>query len=297
MTTYRQDDILGLVKKRTVLFDGALGTTLMAEGLPSGDLPERWNLEAPEKVKSVHKRYFEAGSDVVLTNSFGANRLKLKKKNLDRDVFQLNTQGAQLAKAVRPPHRFVAGDMGPSGELIAPLGTVTAQEMEEIFAEQAKALASGEVDLIIVETMFSLQEALAALRGVRKVTDCPLFVSLTYESKNRGYFTMMGETPEVCAKALESEGVDVVGANCTLGSREMIPLARVLRDATSLPVIIQPNAGKPRLKDGETIYDQDPEEFADDVQAIVEEGVNLVGGCCGTTPKFISALHRRLFDR
>jgi len=297
MTTDRQDDILGLVKKRTVLFDGAMGTTLMAEGLPSGDSPERWNLQEPEKVKSVHKRYFEVGSDVVLTNSFGANRLKLKKKDLDRDVFQLNTQGAQLAKAVRPPDRFVAGDMGPSGELIVPLGTSTAQEMEEIFAEQAKALASGEVDLIIVETMFSLQEALAALRGVRKVTGCPLFVSMTYESKNQGYFTMMGETPEVCTKALESEGVDVVGANCTLGSREMIPLARVLRDSTSLPVIIQPNAGKPRLKDGKTIYDQDPEEFADDVQAIVEEGVNLVGGCCGTTPKFISALRRRLFGQ
>ncbi len=212
-------------------------------------------------------------------------------------MFQLNTRAARLAKGVSPPNRFVAGDIGPSGGLIAPNGNFTAQELEGIFAEQAKALASGQVDLIIVETMFSLQEALAALRGVRKVADCPVFVSMTYESKNRGYFTMMGETPGVCVKALEREGADVVGANCTLGSREMIPLAETIRHCTGLPVIIEPNAGKPRLEGGKTVYDQDPEEFAEDVQAMVEAGINAVGGCCGTTPEFISVLHSRLFGQ
>jgi len=289
-----REDILGLVRRRTVLLDGAMGTMLMAEGLQGGEAPETWNRHKPEVVKSVHRRYFEAGSDVVLTNTFGGNRLKLGKADRADEVFQLNALAGELAKAASPPDRFVAGDVGPSGELIAPLGSFEAEHLEEIFAEQAQALISGGVDLIIIETMFSLQEALAALRGVRKAGPCPVFVSMTYEMKDRGFFTLMGETPEVCTKTLEHEGADVVGANCTIGSREMIPLVGILRSSTTLPVIVQPNAGKPLFKNGKTVYDEPPEAFAEDIQSMVEEGANVVGGCCGTTPEFISAVHRRL---
>lgn len=297
METDHQEDILALVGRRIVILDGAMGTMLMAEGLPGGEAPEIWNFHKPENVRSIHRRYFAAGCDVVLTNTFGGNRLKLRKKKLDGEVFRLNALAAELAKGVSPPDKFVAGDIGPSGELIAPLGSLTAEQLEETFAEQAQALVSGGVDLIIIQTMFSLREALTALRGVRRVSQCPVFVSMTYERKERGFFTLMGETPEVCTKNLEHEGADGVGANCTIGSREMIPLARILRDSTRIPVIVQPNAGKPLVKDGKTVYRQAPEEFAEDIQSMVEEGVNLVGGCCGTTSKFISAIHRQLFGQ
>ncbi len=282
------------MKKRVVLFDGAIGTMLMAEGLQAGDVPETWNRDKPETVKSIHRRYFGAGADVVLTNTFGGNRIKLGKRNLENEAYRLNALAAELAKAVCPPDKFVAGDIGPCGELIAPLGSLEAQDLEDVFAEQTQALVSGGVDLVVIQTMFSLQEALAALRGVRRVAHCPVFVSMTFERKDNRYFTMMGETPEVCVKALESEGADTVGVNCTIGSGEMIPLAKILRESTSLPLIVQPNAGKPVVRDGKTVYDQTPEEFAEDIQVMLREGINAVGGCCGTTPEFISAIHDRV---
>ena len=291
-----RQDILTLVRRRTVLLDGAFGTMLMAEGLQSGDVPEAWNLNRPEVVRSIHKRYFEAGADVVLTNSFGGNRLKLEKADRADEVVRLNRLAAELATAVRPADGFVAGDVGPSGELVAPVGSLDAGCLEDVFAEQAEALISGGVDLIVIETFFSLEEALAALRGVRKVGPCPVFVSMTYESKDRGFFTLMGETPERCTKTLEDEGADGVGANCTIGSREMIPLARILRENASLPILVQPNAGKPILENGKTVYRQTPEEFVEDILTMVQCGVNVVGGCCGTTPAFISAVHRRLHE-
>jgi methionine synthase I (cobalamin-dependent) len=292
-----QNDILALLGKRVVILDGAMGTMLMAEGLQGGDAPERWNLEKPDIVQSIHRRYFEVGSDAVLTNTFGGNRLKLERKGLKHEVVRLNTLAAELAKTERPPGKFVAGDIGPSGELAVPLGRLTPQYLEEIFAEQAQALVAGGADFIIIETMFSLEEALAALRGARRVDGGPAFVTMTYEKKDKGFFTLMGETPEVCTKRLEHEGADGIGANCTLGSTEMIPLVGILRESTSLPVIVQPNAGKPIIKDGKTMYDQTPDAFASDIQVMVDAGANVVGGCCGTTPQFISAIHRSLFGQ
>ena len=287
-------DILALVNQRIVLLDGGMGTMLMVEALAGGELPESWNLERPDVIQSIHKRYFEAGADVVLTNSFGGNRLKLTKKQRDKDVERINTRAAQLARAVTPPGRFVAGDMGPSGELLTPVGDYAPEELEEVFEEQARALISGGVDLILIETMFSLQEALTALKGARRAGHGPVFVSITYERKGDRFVTIMGDTPERCVKKLEQEGADGVGANCTIRSDEMIPLAAILRGLTSLPVVVEPNAGTPRVKDGSVIYTQTPDDFANDVEAMVRHGVNVVGGCCGTTPEFISAIHARL---
>ncbi len=286
-----------MVKQRVVLFDGALGTTLMARGLSSGEAPERWNVERPEVVKEVHRAYFSAGSDVVQTNTFGGNRFKLRGKGMEGDLLRINQAGVQLAMDVCPPGRFVAGDVGPSGELMVPLGSHTVEEMEEVFAEQGQILAETGVDLISIETMFSLEEALAALRGIRGITGLPIFVSMSFDLKPSGFFTLMGESPEACVKALEENGADVLGSNCQLGSREMVDLTREIRSWSKAPVIVQPNAGSPVQREERTMYEQPPEEFAEDIVRIVEEGANVIGGCCGTTPIFIEKVRQRLSDR
>lgn len=289
--------ILDLVKQRVVLFDGALGTMLMARGLSSGEAPEKWNVERPEVVKEIQRAYFAAGSDVVQTNTFGGNRFKLQDKGMEGDLLRINQAAVQLAREVCPPGRFVAGDVGPSGKLIAPFGPCAAEEMEGVFAEQGQILADAGVDLISIETMFSLEEALAALRGIRGITPLPVFVSMTFDRNPRGFFTLMGETPETCVRALEENGADVLGSNCKLGSREMVDLIQEIRSLAKVPVIAQPNAGEPILKDGMTVYEQSPEAFAEDMLRIVEVGANVVGGCCGTTPIFIEKLRQRLSDQ
>ena len=289
--------LLDLVRQRVVLFDGALGTTLMARGLSSGEAPEKWNLERPEVVKEIHRAYFSAGSDVVQTNTFGGNRLKLRDKQLEDDLLRINQTAVRLAREGCPPGKFVAGDIGPSGKLIAPLGPYDVREIEAVFAEQGRVLVEAGVDLISIETMFSLEEALAALRGIRGVTELPIFVSMTFDLKPKGFFTLMGETPKACVRALEENGADALGSNCQLGSREMVDLIREMRKWTAVPIIAQPNAGLPILKGGVTVYEQSPEEFARDILMVVEVGANVVGGCCGTTPLFIEKARQRLFDQ
>ena len=289
--------ILDLVKQGIVLFDGALGTMLITRGVSSGEAPEKWNMERPEVVKEIHRAYFSAGSDVVQTNTFGGNRFKLSEKELDGDLLRINQTAVNLAKGVCPPGKFVAGDVGPSGKLMQPFGPYDIKEMEKNFAEQGQILVDAGVDLISVETMFSLEEALAALRGIRGVTDLPIFVSITFDQKPKGFFTLMGETPEACVRALEENGADVLGSNCQLGSREMVDLIKVIRGWAKIPVIAQPNAGSPILKGGMTVYEQSPEEFVEDILRIVEVGAHVVGGCCGTTPLFIEKVRQRLSHR
>ena len=292
-----QHSLLDLVSQRVVLFDGALGTTLMARGLSSGEAPEKWNVERPEVVKEIHRAYFSAGSDVIQTNTFGGNRFKLRDKQLEGDLGRINQTAVRLAREVRPPGKFIAGDVGPSGKLMAPLGPYRATEIEAVFAEQGQILVDAGADLISIETMFSLEEALAALRGIREITDLPIFVSMTFDLKPKGFFTLMGETPKACVKALEENGADVLGSNCQLGSGEMVDLIKEMRNWTTVPIIAQPNAGSPILKGGVTVYEQSPEEFAQDILRIIEVGANVVGGCCGTTPLFIEKARQSLFDR
>lgn len=289
--------LLDLVKQRVVLFDGALGTMLMARGLSSGEAPEKWNVEKPDVLTEIHRDYFSAGADVVQTNTFGGNRIKLSEKQLEGDLVRINQRAVRLAKGVCPPGKFVAGDVGPSGKLMEPFGPYDVEEMEKNFAEHGQILVDAGVDLISIETMFSLEEASAALRGIRGVTDLPIFVSMTFDRKPKGFFTLMGETPEACVRTLEENGADVVGSNCQLGSREMVDLIQEIRSWAKVPVIAQPNAGSPTLRGGMTIYEQSPGEFAEDILKIVEGGADVVGGCCGTTPGFIEETRQRLFDR
>jgi methionine synthase I (cobalamin-dependent) len=178
--------ILELVKQRVVLFDGALGTMLMARGLSSGEAPEKWNVKKPEVIKEIHRDYFSAGADVVHTNTFGGNRFKLSEKQLEGDLVRINQRAVRLAKGVCPPGKFVAGDVGPSGKLMEPFGPYDVEEMEKNFAEHGQILVDAGVDLISIETMFSLEEASAALRGIRGVTDLPIFVSMTFDRRCSG---------------------------------------------------------------------------------------------------------------
>ena len=279
--------LLEKLKEKTILFDGALGTMLMESGHDSAKGPILLNLEQPDLVVDIQKQYYEAGSDVVVTNTFGGNPLKLAAAGLDQQLEPLNREGVRLTRQACPDGKFVAGDMGPCGKMLQPLGDVTREDMRENFFLQAKLLMDSGVDLIAIETMYSLEEALAAVSGVRRAGDILLLVSITFSQTPNGFFTMMGEDIARCTSALEDAGVDIIGANCTLNSSDIIGLTTELRAATVKPILIQPNAGQPVTHKGQTYYEQSPAEFAADAGKIKAAGADMIGGCCGTTPEFI----------
>lgn len=282
--------ILELGKERVVLFDGAMGTMLFSYRLPSDEPPELWNLSHPEIVSKIHQRYAWAGADVIQTNTFGANRIKLRKTGNEKGIEKLNLSAVEIAKEVCPPDKYVAGNIGPSGEFLEPVGKVKLEELKRAFCEQAEILQSAGVDIFSIETMYDLREALAAVEGVKEVSSLPLFVCMTFEKKPKGYFNLMGDEVSSSMKKLEDAGADVVGANCTLGSKDMTELVPILRKSTALPIIVQPNAGMPKIIKGKTVYLQKATSFAEDIIEIVKLGANYVGGCCGTTPGFIKML-------
>jgi len=286
--------ILDLAKKKTVIFDGAMGTMLMAAGLKAGESPELWNIEKPSLVTDIHRRYYEAGSDAVHTNTFGGNAIKLADRGLSDRMETINVEAAKLAREACPAGKFVAGDIGPTGKLIKPLGDMVLEEAEETFFRQAQALIKGGVDLISIETMFSLEEALAALRASKRLGKVPVIAALTFNRTKKGFFTMMGEGVNQAVSAFEQAGADVIATNCSLGSRDMIDLTKELRAATRKPILVQPNAGKPVTQKGVTSYQQTPAEFAKDGMEIKNSGADMIGGCCGTNPEFIRALAEAL---
>lgn len=279
-----------------LLLDGAIGTMLMDAGHASTRSPILLNLEQPDLVAEVHQQYFEAGSDVVIANTFGGNPLKLAAEGLETQLEVLNRNGVELTQSVCPADRFVAGDMGPCGKMLKPLGEVTPEELRENFHRQANVLIDAGADLIAIETMYSLDEALAALNAVRDAGEIPTLVSITFNQNPKGYFTMMGENVARCAAALEDAGADIIGANCTLNSRDMVDLTADLRASTAKPIAIQPNAGQPVVRNGVTCYEQSPAEFAADVRKIMDAGADIIGGCCGTTPEFIQAIKAEIVE-
>lgn len=289
-------DLIGLAGRRIVLLDGAMGTELMARGLPQGACPEAWNADRPEVVRDVHAAYFAAGSDAVSTNSFGGSRIKLAAHGLEGRTAELNSAAARLARAVAPAGRFVAGSMGPTGKFLKPQGEFTEDEFEAAYAEQAAALAEGGADVLLIETQYDLREALCALRGARRATSLPVLATMTFNAVPRGYFTLMGDPVARCLQELGREGAAAVGANCTLNSEQMAGLVTVMRRETALPLVAQANAGKPVLgPDGSVTYSQGLEDYVRFVPDIVRGGANLVGGCCGTSPAFIEAMAESLF--
>jgi 5-methyltetrahydrofolate--homocysteine methyltransferase len=286
---------LEIVKARTVLLDGAMGTELMARGLAQGAPPEIWNVERPEAVKAVHASYISAGADVVSTNSFGGNPLRLAAHGLEGRAHELNAAAARLAREAAPAGRFVAGSMGPTGNFLKPQGTSREEDFVAAFAEQAGSLADGGVDFFLIETQYDLREALAAVRGARSVSPLPILVTMTFNIFPKGYFTLMGDTPAKSAAELEKAGAAAIGANCTLTSELMVGCVRALRAATELPLIAQANAGQPLVgPDGQVAYSQSLEDYMRFVPEIVRAGAGMIGGCCGTNPSYIRAMARAI---
>jgi 5-methyltetrahydrofolate--homocysteine methyltransferase len=278
-----------LMKKKILIADGGWGTELQKRGLAPGEPPETWNLSRPEDVLAVAQSYVQAGADIILTNTFGGSPQKLAKVNLGGNMFEINLRGAEISKQAAGDRALVFASIGPSGEFMAPLGVISEADMVKGFAEQAKALAGGGIDGIVVETMMDLAEAKAALKAARENTSLPVAVTLTFNRGLKGYATMMGVRPEQAAAELEKAGADMVGANCGAGIDLMIELISVIRSATALPVWCKPNAGLPELVEGKTVYRETPEMMASKLRALVQSGANIVGGCCGTTPAHIRA--------
>jgi len=271
--------------------DGAMGTQLAARGLEPGTPPEVWNLDRPDAVADVARAYAEAGAQVVLTNTFGANRLKLARPGLADRVAEVNAAAVEAARRGAGGRALVFASVGPTGEFMAPLGARPREAFVECFAEQARACIEAGADGICIETMTALEEALAALAGARAAGgDVPVVVSMTFDRGPKGFATMMGVRPEQAARALDEAGADLVGSNCGNGIAGLIEVARQFRAATRRPVWMKPNAGLPQLLGGKTVFRETPEEMAGQVAALLAAGANVVGGCCGTTPDHIRAM-------
>jgi 5-methyltetrahydrofolate--homocysteine methyltransferase len=269
--------------------DGATGTYLQQHGLEPGGCPELMNAQQPDVIKRMAQLYFDAGSDMVETNSFGGSWYMLKKYDLGDRVIELNRLAAEHAKSVSPDGRFVIGSIGPTGEFLEPNGTASEDEMFKIFADQAKGLAEGGVDAFCVETMSDMAETSLAIRAAKETTGLPVMATLTFDQGPRGFFTMFGVTPAGAAEKLADAGADVVGSNCGIAIDQMIEIVKAMRETTDKPILTHVNAGIPSIVSGRIVYPDTPEQMAEKIPALVQAGANIIGGCCGTEPDHIRA--------
>ena len=261
-----------------LLFDGAMGTQLQARGLAAGELPELLNLTNPDQITDIHRTYTEAGADVATTNTFGANALKFGDEDKVAEIFEAAIRNARASGV-----RYVAADIGPTGALLQPMGTLPFDDAYELFAQQVRAADAAGADFFIIETMADLSEMKAAILAAKEQSDLPIFATMTFGEDGR---TFLGTTPEVAAVTMSSLGVDVLGINCSLGPADVAPLVARMLPWADCPVMAQANAGLPREEDGRTVYDITPEEFCAAVEGMLDAGVTVIGGCCGTTPDF-----------
>jgi 5-methyltetrahydrofolate--homocysteine methyltransferase len=282
-----------LEEARPLLLDGGLGTQLIAAGLEAGQPPEAWVLEHPERLLAVHRAYVEAGAELIHSCTFGANRLRLRPFGLEGRIEDINREAVALARQAGA--RWVVGDIGPVGEYLPPVGHGDPEAWRAAFEEQGALLAGLEIDGFHVETMSDLREARLALAALRAVApELPVMVSMTFERKRRGFFTVMGDPLAPSLRALLDDGAAAVGANCSITSPDMRALALEALEVVSGPVVLQPNAGQPRVTAQGVVYDQDPADFVRDVAAMARAGVRVVGGCCGSDPEFIAGLRAAL---
>lgn len=278
------------IKENITVLDGGMGTLLQERGLQPGELPERWSITHPEVILDIHRSYLAAGSHVISTNTFGANSLKFDRDELRRIIFA-SVELARRAADEAAGDRFVALDIGPLGHLLRPFGDLDFEDAVSVFAETVRIGDEAGVDLIFIETMNDSYETKAALLAAKENSSLPVFVSNAYGADGK---LMTGASPEAMCALLEGMGADAVGVNCSLGPRELMPIVRRLLAVSSVPVILKPNAGLPCSVCGHTVYNVKPDEFAEDVSALVREGVRAIGGCCGTTPDYIRALCRSI---
>ncbi len=289
----RDIELLEYLKSGQVLLaDGPTGTMLQSMGLPVGTVPEQWTLQRPDRVQALYQAYLDVGSRLILTNTFGGSRIKLARAGCPEITVEANLGAARLAKEAAGDRAFVAGDIGPCGEMLEPFGTLAYSSAVAAFAEQADALVQGGVDCLWIETMMALEEAQAAIEGIRQVTDLPIFCSLSFGPSGR---TMMGVTPEQAITTLWPLGLAACGGNCGQGPDHMVKT--IERMAAALPeavLIAKPNAGLPRLVDDRTVFDMTPEVMAGYIMDCVKAGARIVGSCCGGSPAHVRAIAQAL---
>jgi len=281
--------ILDELKNNTILLaDGAWGTFLQAKGMKPGECPELWNITRRSDVLEIAQSYLQAGSDIIETNSFGGSRIKLSQYGLGDRVSEINEAAASISREAAGSNKHVAGSIGPTGKLLL-MEDVTEAELYDGFSDQAIALEKGGADIIIIETMSAIDEASLAVKAARESTKCTVIISMTFSGDFKGeYHTMMGVTPAEMVISMKEAGAHIVGSNCGNGIEEMIGIVRAIRAVDdTIPVMIQPNAGTPELIDGKTVFRESPEFMASIVPQLIKAGVNIIGGCCGTTPEHI----------
>ncbi len=284
-----------LEKKDIILLDGAMGTELDKRGLMCRGGA---NLEAPDAVLAVHQQYVQAGCHALTTNTLTMNRVYLETHNVDVSLRDVNKAGAELARQAAGKDRYVLGDISSTGQLLEPYGTFKESQFYDAFKEQAEILAESGVDGFIIETMFDLREAMCALRACKENTSLPVIVTMAFATEDKGGRTIMGDSAEQCAKSLTDAGADAVGANCgDLAPSQMAVVVSLLKAATPLPILVQPNAGKPKLVGEQTVFEMAPAPFAAGIAECLRAGARLVGGCCGTTPEHIAAVANMLSEK
>jgi 5-methyltetrahydrofolate--homocysteine methyltransferase len=284
--------IANLTAAGPVVTDGAWGTQLQERGLPVGACPDAWNLAEPAKVEEVARSYVDAGSHVILTNTFGANRFILARQGLAERVAEVNRAGVAISRRAAGDRAKVFASVGPSGVMLI-MGQVREEDLKAAFAEQARAIAEAGADGIVVETMSDPAEARLAVAAAHE-TGLPVVACMTFDSGAKKDRTLMGTTPEQAAEQLTAAGADVIGSNCGQGIAGIVEVCRRLRSATDRPIWIKANAGLPEIVDGKTVYKQTPVQFAGYVPQLIEAGASFIGGCCGTTPEFIRAVVKSL---
>lgn len=301
MGTMTRTDLRTAIRNGVFLLDGAMGTQLIARGIEPGVCNDAINVESPEIIADIHHAYLQAGSDAIVTNTFGANRYALTRHGRSDEAYAISRAGAELARKAAGEGRYVLGDIGPTGDFLEPLGGLKADDVREAFAEQARGLLDGGADGFIIETMTALDELDVAVAAVKSLdSGLPVFASMSFDKTASDYRTMMGVDVSTAVTKMIALGVDAVGFNCgTATLDEYVVLAHVYVEAVRATgkdaiVFAEPNAGKPELVDGEAVYRVTPEEFADAVKRIRAAGVHVLGGCCGTAPPFIAALAKAL---
>jgi methionine synthase I (cobalamin-dependent) len=301
MGNMTRPDLRTRITKGIFLLDGAMGTQLFARGVEPGGGNDAINIESPQIVRDIHAAYHKAGSDAVLTNTFGANRFALARHGCEEKAAAINTAGAKVAREAVGSEGYVLGDVGPTGDFLEPLGMLKAPELLKAFAEQARALAEGGVDGFIIETMTALDEIEVAIEAVKSINSgLPIFASMSFDKGEVGFRTMMGVDVSTAISRMVALGVDAVGFNCgTATLDEYVELAKEYVAAAKatkkkVAVFAEPNAGKPELVDDQAVYRVTPDEFASAVGRIQKTGIHILGGCCGTSPAFIGAVAGKL---
>lgn len=281
-----------------VVSDGAIGTMLIDRGLKAGLAPESFNLENTKALEDIARLYFDAGADIVHTNTFGGSSLKLTSHHLGDHVEDINLNAINAVKSVAPNQGVVSMSCGPTGMILKPYGDADPETVYESFQQQLAIAIDAGADAVTVETMIDLEEAKLAVKAAKSLSDSlPVMATMTFDDTPKGFYTIMGVSIEKAAQGLEAAGADVVGSNCGNGIETMVEIAREFTKVTHLPLLIQANAGLPELRDGAAVYPETPDFMAEKAEELVEMGVAVIGGCCGTTPRHIRVLRQMVDSR